>query len=90
MSMGLKNSIEIINDVVDVVEFAVNEQCHAFWIDDAHSETECIYYKPFTAANKAVFNIEYGVNNCTDPAGVNLSTLIKGEDQSLDKLGGQC
>ncbi|KAF1960073.1 hypothetical protein CC80DRAFT_465645 [Byssothecium circinans] len=82
LAIGLKNAIEIIPDVLSVVQFAVNEQCHAY--------TECDKYKPFTTANKAVFNIEYGLNDCSDPAGVKLSTVIKNENQDLNKLGGQC
>ncbi|KAF1951680.1 hypothetical protein CC80DRAFT_391907, partial [Byssothecium circinans] len=51
LAIGLKNALELIPDVLDVVQFAVNEQCHEF--------NECALYKPFTAADKAVFNIEY-------------------------------
>jgi len=82
LAIGLKNSIELIPDVVDVIQFAVNEQCHQY--------SECDKYKPFTDANKAVFNIEYGGNSCDQPAGVKLSTLIKPEDQGLNTLGGAC
>ncbi|KAF2000690.1 glycoside hydrolase family 114 protein [Amniculicola lignicola CBS 123094] len=74
----------MISKMVDVVDFAVNEQCHGY--------AECAAYKPFTQKNKAVFNIEYGNGGdaCVSPAGVKLSTLVKSEDQSLDKLGGAC
>ncbi|KAF2642390.1 hypothetical protein P280DRAFT_505829 [Massarina eburnea CBS 473.64] len=82
LSIGLKNAIEVIDDVVDSVQFAVNEQCHAF--------KECSSYEPFTTANKAVFNIEYGLDDCSDPTGVNLSTVVKSADETLDALGGQC
>lgn len=82
LAIGLKNAIDLIPDVLAVVQFAVNEQCHEYG--------ECDQYKPFTDANKAVFNIEYGGNNCEQPAGVKLSTLIKPEDQSLTTLGGAC
>lgn len=82
MAIGLKNAIDLIPSVIDVVQFAVNEQCHEFG--------ECGKYKPFTDANKAVFNIEYGGNKCDSPAGVKLSILIKPEDQSLTSLGGTC
>ena len=82
LAIGLKNAIDIIPDVVDVVQFAVNEQCHEY--------SECEAYKPFTDANKAVFNIEYGGDACDSPSGVILSTLIKPEDQALNTLGGAC
>ncbi|KAF2799365.1 glycoside hydrolase family 114 protein [Melanomma pulvis-pyrius CBS 109.77] len=83
LAIGLKNSLDIIPLVLPNIQFAVNEQCHEF-------ENECALYKPVTAAGLAVFQIEYGGNNCTEPAGVNLSEVIKGADQQLDKLGGQC
>lgn len=84
LAIGLKNALGMIPDVVGDVQFAVNEQCK--------EHEECEEYKPFTTANKAVFHIEYmkAGDSCTDPAGVNLSTLIKSEDQALDKLGGAC
>ncbi|KAF2709674.1 glycoside hydrolase family 114 protein [Pleomassaria siparia CBS 279.74] len=82
LAIGLKNALDMIPDVVSFVQFAVNEQCHEY--------KECDRYKPFTDANKAVFNIEYGGNACDSPAGVKLSTLIKPEDQGLNTLGGTC
>lgn len=82
LAIGLKNAIDIIPDVVDVMQFAVNEQCHEY--------NECGSYKPFTDQNKAVFNIEYGGNRCDSPSGVKLSTLIKSEDLALNALGGAC
>ncbi|KAH7126783.1 glycoside hydrolase family 114 protein [Dendryphion nanum] len=75
LAIGLKNSLDIIPDLVDVMSFAINEQCHQY--------KECAQYKPFTDQNKAVFNIEYGGNACDNPAGVKLSTLIKPEDQGM-------
>lgn len=81
--MGLKNAVDLIPSVVNDVQFAVNEQCHQY-------SGECALYKPFTEANKAVFNIEYGGNHCDNPSGVKLSTLIKPEDQGLNTLGGAC
>ncbi|ORY19891.1 glycoside hydrolase superfamily [Clohesyomyces aquaticus] len=83
MAIGLKNAVDMIPDVIDVVQFAVNEQCHQY-------SGECAKYKRFTDANKAVFNIEYGGDHCDSPSGVKLSTLIKPEDQSLNTLGGAC
>jgi hypothetical protein len=89
LAIGLKNSLDIIPDLVSAkpgvasdIQFAVNEQCH--------ENEECARYKPLTDANLAVFNIEYGLNDCSDPTGVNLSTVVKSGDQTLSKLGGQC
>ncbi|KAH7119629.1 glycoside hydrolase superfamily [Dendryphion nanum] len=80
MAIGLKNSLSIIELVQPDVQFAVNEQCHEF--------NECGVYAPFTAANKAVFSIEYKNRNCTRVKDVVLSEVFKPLD--LDKLGGQC
>lgn len=82
LAIGLKNSLDLIPDVIDVIQFAVNEQCHDY--------DECDKYKPLTEANKAVFNIEYGGDACSSPDGVDLSILIKNKDQALDALGGAC
>ncbi|KAF2441834.1 glycoside hydrolase family 114 protein [Karstenula rhodostoma CBS 690.94] len=84
---GLKNALEISENVLDVVEFAVNEQCHE------GTTWDCPDYAPFTQAGKAVFNIEYHDDKnvyCKDPTDptVNLSTVLK--PLGLDVLGGQC
>lgn len=51
MSIGLKNAVSLIPDLVSTVHFAVNEQCHEY--------DECDHFLPFAQANKPVFNIEY-------------------------------
>lgn len=51
MSTGLKNSADIIDDVMDAVAFSVNEQCVEL--------SECDKFAPFIRAGKPVFNIEY-------------------------------
>ncbi|OCL07905.1 glycoside hydrolase family 114 protein, partial [Glonium stellatum] len=51
LQIGLKNSLEIIPDVMSLVQFAVNEQCAL--------NVECDDYNDFTAAGKPVFHIEY-------------------------------
>jgi len=80
LAIGLKNAVDMIPDVLSVIQFAVNEQCH--------EEDECTRYKSVTSAGLAVFNIEYEIRNCSDPSGVNLSTVYKPMD--LSELGGQC
>ena len=82
LAIGLKNGLEMIPDLVDFVDFAVNEECHnPEW-------EECADYEPLTSAGKAVFHIEYETDNCDDPEGVNLSTVLK--PYNLTVLGGQC
>ncbi|KAJ4294294.1 hypothetical protein N0V90_007984 [Kalmusia sp. IMI 367209] len=90
---GLKNGLEISEQVLDWVEFAVNEQCHETDPKDPESTWDCPEYRPFTVAQKAVFNIEYHDDKnvyCKDPTNpdVNLSTVLK--PMGLDVLGGQC
>lgn len=51
MSIGLKNAGDIIEDVIDLVDFSVNEQCIEF--------SECETFAAFIEADKPVFNIEY-------------------------------
>lgn len=79
LSIGLKNDLDQIEDLVSYFDFAVNEQCHAY--------DECEMLSPFVSADKAVFNIEYDdiyVNNtngardaiCSQSATLGISTLI--------------
>ncbi|OGJ47713.1 hypothetical protein A2344_01360 [Candidatus Peregrinibacteria bacterium RIFOXYB12_FULL_41_12] len=51
LSVGLKNALDQIDDLVDYFDFAVNEQC--FEYDECESLTE------FIDQNKAVFGVEY-------------------------------
>ncbi len=51
MAIGLKNALSIIPDVVDVVQFSVNEECSSW--------TECGDMKLFIKAGKPVFHVEY-------------------------------
>jgi hypothetical protein len=82
MAIGLKNSISMIPQVIDLIQFAVNEQCHDY--------NECHEYLPLTKADKAVFAIHYGPKNCTSPGGTKLSILTKPEHQNLNVTGGAC
>ncbi|KAH8887878.1 hypothetical protein GQ53DRAFT_749547 [Thozetella sp. PMI_491] len=51
IAIGLKNAAEIIDDVLSVVQFSVNEECVAV--------KECSTFLAFTDASKPVFHIEY-------------------------------
>jgi hypothetical protein len=51
MSIGLKNAGQIIDSVIDNMQWSVNEQCVQY--------EECDTFTPFTDANKPVFHIEY-------------------------------
>ncbi|CAG9946716.1 unnamed protein product [Clonostachys rosea f. rosea IK726] len=51
LALGLKNSINIIPDVLPVTQFVVTEQCAEY--------SECDKYQPYITAGKPVFQIEY-------------------------------
>jgi len=78
LSVGLKNDLDQINELVDHFDFAVNEQCHEY--------TECDTLDPFIQQNKAVFNVEYKrsykddaakwAELCTDAATRKFTTLV--------------
>lgn len=54
MSIGLKNAADIIDDVMHIVDFSVNEQCAA-----DRDDPECATFHKFIDAGKPVFHIEY-------------------------------
>lgn len=51
LSIGLKNDLDQIPELVEYFDFAVNEQCFQY--------NECDTLKPFIDANKAVITAEY-------------------------------
>ena len=51
LSIGLKNDLDQIKKLVNIYDFAINEQCHEY--------DECDKLKPFIEQNKAVLNVEY-------------------------------
>lgn len=78
LSIGLKNGGELVEQLVDVVDFGVNEECHEY--------DECDQYLPFVEAGKPVFNAEYRqewvddadarADLCTAARELGLSTLV--------------
>jgi len=51
LSVGLKNDLDQVPELVAEFDFSVNEQCHEF--------DECHLLDPFIEAGKPVFNVEY-------------------------------
>ena len=51
LSVGLKNDLDQVSDLIAFFDFQVNEQCHEF--------DECEALDAFIAAGKPVFNAEY-------------------------------
>jgi hypothetical protein len=75
LSVGLKNDVEQVPQLVDAFDFAVNEQCAEF--------DECAGLQPFIAAGKAVFHAEYEkapASYCAQSKALKLSSLRKNLD----------
>ncbi|CAG8951390.1 hypothetical protein HYFRA_00007302, partial [Hymenoscyphus fraxineus] len=51
LSIGVKNSLPILDQVSSLVDYAINEQCVA--------NAECAMYEAFLNSNKPVFHVEY-------------------------------
>ncbi|KAJ5726356.1 uncharacterized protein N7483_007713 [Penicillium malachiteum] len=58
LSLGLKNGGDIIDSVIDNMQWSVNEQCAQY--------DECDTYSAFIDADKPVFHIEYPKGDDTD------------------------
>ena len=71
LSVGLKNDLDQIPELVHSFDFAVNEECVRY--------SECDRYAPFTAAGKAVLHVEYegALDFCAGTARMGLSSMIK-------------
>ncbi|TVY83391.1 hypothetical protein LSUE1_G003676 [Lachnellula suecica] len=91
MSIGLKNAGAIVNATVDFLQWEVNEQCVQY--------QECDLFRPFVAAGKPVFHIEYpsdapavplSTKNslCDAPSAQGFSTVIK--EMSLNDWVEEC
>ncbi|GAA3490966.1 endo alpha-1,4 polygalactosaminidase [Streptomyces cremeus] len=75
LAVGLKNDLEHVPQLVRHFDFAVNEQCAEF--------DECERLRPFIAAGKAVFHVEYAVPNgefCAAARRLGLSSMRKNLD----------
>jgi hypothetical protein len=64
LSIGLKNDIDQVNDLLNDLDWALNEACFQY--------NECNALLPFIRMNKAVFGVEYtmDVNNFCPQANV--------------------
>lgn len=54
LSIGLKNNLDQVNDLLPFYDWALNEQCFQY--------DECDLLLPFITAGKAVFGVEYELN----------------------------
>ena len=83
LAVGLKNGLEMIDELVDDFDFSVNEQCAQY--------NECDRLDPFIDLNKAVLHIEYKTKPkkvCPVTADHQLSTVFK--RLKLDAKRGTC
>ena len=72
LSVGLKNDLEQIPDLLAYYDWALNEQCFQY--------EECQLLLPFVQANKAVFGVEYELEPadfCTQANAMNFDFLKK-------------
>jgi hypothetical protein len=72
VSVGLKNDLAQVPDLVGSFEFAVNEECAAY--------DECEELRPFIRAGKAVFHVEYEIppsRFCAKTKALGFSSLHK-------------
>jgi hypothetical protein len=72
LSVGLKNDLGQVPDLVGSFDWALNEQCFEFG--------ECDALRPFIAAGKATFNVEYNLATtdfCPHAKAMGLSSMAK-------------
>lgn len=72
LAIGLKNDLDQIPQLISDFDFAVNEQCAEY--------SECDALKPFIAARKAVFHVEYNLpltEFCPETTKLGLSSMRK-------------
>lgn len=72
LSVGLKNDLPQIHQLLSDFDFAVNEECAQY--------DECAELTPFIAAGKAVFHVEYAVPTsrfCAESRRLKLSSMQK-------------
>ena len=75
LSIGLKNDIDQVSDLVNDFDWALNEQCNEY--------NECNTLTPFINAGKAVFNAEYTGNTasfCPKMNNMKISSIKKNLD----------
>jgi len=75
LSIGLKNDLDQVSQLVTSFDWAINEQCFEY--------NECNLLAPFTQAGKAVFEVEYSLTPaqfCDKAVALKFNALKKGLD----------
>jgi hypothetical protein len=83
LSIGLKNDLRQVPELVEDFDFAINEQCVQY--------NECHILSPFIRAGKAVFHVEYGTPTaefCPQTRALGFSSMSK--DRILDAPRSPC
>jgi hypothetical protein len=85
LAVGLKNNLAQIPDLLPLFDFAINEECFVY--------NECDDLLPFIAANKPVWNAEYGndletraAEVCPDALARNFDTIVKHLDLDAPRV----
>jgi hypothetical protein len=82
LAIGLKNALELIPELLNDVDFAVNEECYRW--------DECDRLRPFVMAGKAVFGAEYGIATddfCPVTNALGLDFILKRRDLGTYREG---
>src|SRR5262249_42920699 len=75
LTVGLKNDVAQVAEVLPYFDFAINEQCQEF--------NECATLDPFVGAGKPVFQVEYQAGAgtvCPAANGANRNAILKSVD----------
>ncbi len=83
LSIGLKNDLDQVRDLVSSFDWALNEQCFQY--------NECQLLTPFISAGKAVFQVEYSLSTsqfCPQALAMGFSSMRK--RQALDAYREPC
>ncbi|MFB4194627.1 endo alpha-1,4 polygalactosaminidase [Streptomyces carpaticus] len=75
LSVGLKNGVDQVTELVEHFDFTVNEECAYY--------NECHKVAPFIEAGKAVFHVEYELTTdefCPVTQPLNFSSMLKNWD----------
>ncbi len=71
LAVGLKNDVDQVASLAPSFDYAVNEECAQY--------SECALERPFIAADKPVFHVEYGTDtsSCTAADTTKFSSIVK-------------
>ena len=80
LSVGLKNDLDQVSQLVDDFDWALNEQCFEY--------DECDMLLPFVKAGKAVFGVEYELDTaefCAQANAMDFDWLKKNYDLDAER-----